>query len=64
MVIGGDFIELIEAGGVNGTKLFDGIEVSLGKGCSTDLIGVTVTDDGIIFGKQFVTVGCVKLLWL
>jgi hypothetical protein len=60
MLVGGDLTECIEAGGVNGTK-FNAGGMSLGRGCSSGLIGVAVTDAGIIDGNPFETVGCAKV---
>jgi hypothetical protein len=62
MFVGEDFVELIEAGGVNDTK-FDLVAMSIGKEDSSDLKGVVVTDAGIIDGKPLDdVVGCVGLM--
>jgi hypothetical protein len=61
MLVGGDFIEFIEAGGVNGAK-FDAIGMSIGRECFSDLGSVVVTDAGIIDGKPLETVGSVKVV--
>jgi hypothetical protein len=58
MLVGGDFTEFIEPGGVNGAK-FDAVGISVRIGCSSDLRCIGVTDVGIIDGKPFETVDCV-----
>jgi len=58
MLVGGDFTEFIEPGGVSGAK-FDPVGISVRSACSSDLRGIGVTDVGIIDGKPFETVGCV-----
>lgn len=59
--VGGDLADLIKPGGVKSAKLEAVGTFSGRKGCS-DLVGVPLTDAGIIDGKPFGRLDCSRLV--